>query len=302
MKDIPVPGELYAWGEPDPIKKIEDSMSDQANMRNDSVFYDLMRMYTVKPESLVEGEEFIPEPGTMVQVTDHDAIQTIAKDSTPPTSYREYQEWENIIQNTTGVTDYATGQSNPAMNKTAGGVELLQAAANARFGFKLKLFESLCLKAMGTMYVQRNLRFFDTPQYVPSGKEKIQITPDQIRKIRGNVYFSVDAGSTKAIDEGKEIGKWDKINEYIGANKAPFNNLTQESQDKIAKKTLISMEVSDADDLIKRMPPMQTPDAIKAAVNGDIALPVMTPKPVNNGEQVPEQIPTNVPASAPPAR
>lgn len=305
MKDIPVPGELYAWGEPDPIKKIEDSMSDQANMRNDSTFQDLMRMWKLNPESLVEGEEFIPEPGTVVQMSDINGLEPISKDSTPATSYREYQEWESIIQNTTGVTDYATGQSDPSMNKTANGVELLQQAANARFSFKLKLFESLCLKAMGTMYVQRNLRFFDTPQFVPNGKEKVQITPDQIRRIRGNIYFTVDSGSTKAIDEGKEIAKWDKINQLIAENKPPFNDLTQESQDKIAKRTLTAMEVADADDLIKRKPPMLGPNMVSAAVNGDAALSVMTPKPINNGQ--PGNTPTEpvtptVPPITPPTK
>lgn len=300
-KDIPIPGELYAWGEPDPIKKIEDSMSDQANMRNDSTFYDLMRMWKLNPEALVEGEEFIPEPGTVVQMSDMTGLEPIAKDTTPASSYREYQEWEQIIQSTTGVTDYTTGQADPTMTKTGIGIQMLQQAANARFQFKLQLFEILCLNAMGAMYVKRNLRFFDTPQYVESGREKVQITPDQIRRLQGNVYFTVDSGSTKAIDDAKNQSKWDKIIGYISKNAPPFNDLTQEAQDLVAKKSLASMEVSEADDIVKRKPPMQTPDAIAAAARGEVSLPVMTPKPVKNGttEQPTTENPGSIPESAP---
>jgi hypothetical protein len=253
-KDIPIPHELYAWGEPDPIKKIEDAMSDQANMRNDNVFYDLMRMWKLNPESLVDGEEFVPEPGTVVQMTDLDGLQPLDTGNTKPSAYREYDEWEKIIQNVSGVSDYATGQVAPGMNKTAAGVEGLQAAANARFGMKLNLFENLTLKAVGTMYVQRNMRFFDDPQPLNTEKGKTVITPTQLRMIRGNVYFQVDAGSTDSENRNTEVKKWSTLVPMLG--KPPFDNLTQKAQDEWGKKLLFSLGEQDVETLMEKNAPV----------------------------------------------
>lgn len=251
MKDIIIPGELYAWGEPDPIKRIEDAMTDQANMRNDSVFYDLMRMWKLDPSSLVDGEEFIPAPGTILQMTDLNGLQPIDTGSTKASAYREYEEWNQVIQNVSGVSDYATGQNDKSMNKTLGGIELLQQAANARFQLKLQLFEQLGLKAMGTMYVQRNIRFFDTPQPIALGKEKTVVTPDQIRRIRGNVHFIVDAGSTEAISQSTEQTKWQAIINQIG--KPPFDNLTPEGLNEIGLGMLYALRIPNADQIMQKI-------------------------------------------------
>jgi len=299
MKDIPVPGELYGWGEPDPIKKIEDSMSDQANMRNDSVFYDLMRMYKLNPETLVEGEEFIPEPGTVVQMTDLNGLEPIQKDSTPASSYREYQEWEGIIQNTTGVTDYATGGVDAGMNPTKGGVEALQAAANARFSSKLKLFEQLMIRPIGTDYVQRNLRFFDTPQAVNGEKGKMIITPAQIRRIRGNVHFIVDSGSTESVNKSTDQAKWKFVCDAISNNKAPFNDLAQKSKNIAGKNMLIALDVSPtvAEEIMKReiaRQPLNPQEMLNPPTSDPNAL-IVKGNPAPNGTNEPnaEVIPPN---------
>ncbi len=250
MKDIPVPGELFAWGEPDPIKRIEDAMSDQANMRNDSVFYDLLKMFEVNTTALVDEEEFVPEPGAIVHTKEAGAIKAIDMGSTNPTAYKEYNEWEQIIQAVSGASDYATGQTNPSMNKTLGGIELLQQAANARFAMKLQLFEHLGLKAMGTMYVQRDLRFFDTPQNIITEKGKTQITPEQIRRIKGNVHFIVDTGSTEAVNQSTEQTKWTAIINSIG--KPPFDQLTRAALDDIGLKFLYALKVPNPEEIMKK--------------------------------------------------
>lgn len=255
MKDIPIPNELYAWGEIDPIKRIEDAMTDQANMRSDSVFYDLMRMWKLDPQSLAEGEEFIPEPGTVVQMTDLNGLQPIETGSTKSSAYREYQEWDNIIQSVTGVNDYTTGGVDPSMNKTFGGVELLQQAANARFSFKLQLFEILGLTAIGTMYVQRNMRYFDTPQPIEIKGQKMIITPDEVRSIKGNVFFIVESGSTQIVNKNAEVNKWKMISDQVAANKPPFDNLTRNAKDIVGRRLLYALDEKDVDELLEREEP-----------------------------------------------
>ena len=270
--DIPVPGQLYGWGEVDPIKKIEDAVTDQTNMRMDSVFYDLLRMWKLDPTKLLEGEEFYPEPGAIIQMNDLTGLQTVDTGSTAATAFKEYTEWDEIIQKTTGATDYATGQNDPGMTDTASGIEALQAAANARFAMRLQIFEQMCLKAMGTMYVQRNLVFFDDPQWVNTEDGKMLISPDQVRMIRGAIHFKVDTGSTEAGMQNKELQKWRFITDQIGANKAPFNNLTQESQDFVATRLLTSLGERNPEKIIIRNPAPAVPTV--AGAMGGVVPPV----------------------------
>ena len=254
-KDIPIPGQLYAWGEPDPIKKIEDHMSDQSNMRSDNVFYDLMRIWKLDPSTLVEGEEFTPEPGRIVQMNDLNGLAPVETGSTKASAYREYQEWDNIIQGVSGVTDYATGNSGPGMNKTAQGVEDLQAAANARFALKLQLFEQLGLRAMGTMYVQRNMRFFDTAQYTNGGKTVI--TPTSIRRLKGSVNFIVDSGSTEASNKDARLKKWGTIISAQG--KIPFENPSENAKALMRKGMLYDLGEENVDELAEQTSPPPAP-------------------------------------------
>lgn len=254
MKDIPNPHELYAWGEPDPIKKIEDGMSDQFNMRNDNVFYDLLRMWKLDPTALIDGEEFYPAPGSVVQMNDLDGLQPIETGNTKASAYREYDEWEQIIQGTSGVTDYATGGGD-LTNDTKGGIELLQQAANNRFAFKLQLFEQLGLTAMGNMYVQRNLRFFDMAQRVPTETGKMLITPEQIHRISGQVYFAVDAGSSSSTSQATEIQKWDKAADILERN---VPNI-------IKSKALNAIGVRETDQIMQELAQQQAAQAAAAA-------------------------------------
>lgn len=252
-KDIPVPGELFGLGEIDPIKRIEDTMSDQANMRNDAVFNDLLNMWKLDPEALAEGGEFRPEPGGVVEMNDLNGLQPIEKAGVSPSSYREYSEWNNIVQATTGVTDYATGNSGPDMNDTKGGVELLQQAANARFAFKIKIIEELLFRATGMMYVSRNLRFFDRPQSVNNidGKKTV-ITPEQLRRLRGVVHFVVDAGSSESVSQATEVNKWSKVAELVGSDNPVFANISDESMDEIAKGMFYALHLPNPEKLLKR--------------------------------------------------
>lgn len=286
MKDIPIPNELFAWGEVDPIKRMEDAMSDMSNMRVDSVFNDLLRMYMVDYNALTDSDEFIPEPGVVVGVNRSDAITPIETGSTSASAYKEYEEWGKIIQNVSGVTEYATGQAGEGQNPTARGVELLQQAANARFFFKLRLFEEMGLKAIGTMYINRNMRFFDEDQKIAVDGKKMTVYVDQVRRIRGNVHFIVDTGSTEAVDTNAEFSKWMQVLKLVSENKAPFNNLSKEALDYVAEKVLFTLRVPDPGKILQR-------DATSAMGNGtgqmpaDLAQAMATGKlPMPESEQI----------------
>lgn len=226
--------------------------------------------------ALVDGEEFVPEPGAVVSVNRMDGIQPIDTGSTKVTAYKEYEEWGSMIQKVSGVTEYATGEQSNSQNPTARGVELLQQAANARFFFKLRLFEEMGLKAIGTMYVNRNMRFFDEDQAISVDGEKQTIYVDQIRRIRGNIHFIVDTGSTEAVDSNAEFAKWFKVLELIGENTAPFNNLSQEALDYVAEKVLYTLRVPDPGKIMKR-------DVTSAMGNGTGQVPPDLAQAMANG-------------------
>lgn len=256
MKDIALPHQLFAWGEPDPIKKLEDGMSDQFNMRNDDVFYDLMRMWQVDPTALVEGVQFIPEPGAIIEVkpnTSPSAIKQIDSKPVAASAYREFTEWEGVIQGTSGVTDYATGASAPGMNPTLGGVEKLQAAANNRFQLKLNLFENLGLTAIGTQYIQRNIRYYDEETPVKTRQGKMVVKPESVRRLQGPIRFRVTAGSTEAQNYDKDWARWKAVADMAGDPNNPiFANLRPESYDAIAKGMLDALRVPNAEELVVR--------------------------------------------------
>ena len=270
-KDIPVPGQLYAWGEIDPIKKIEDSMSDQTNIRHDRVFKDLLDMWKLDPTTLIDGEEFIPEPGAVVQMNDLTGLQAVERSQTNASAYREYQEWDNILQKTTGVTDYVQGNSESSNTDTAEGIGLMQQAANARFAMKLNLFEQIGLKAMGTMYVQRNRMFFDTEQVVNTESGPMKINPSAIRMLRGNVNFIVDTGSTESTNLDKELKKWKVISDMVAAGKPPFNNLSQEALDYVGKRMLLALGEKEPDKILQRAPMPQPTEVAAGMAPGAVA-------------------------------
>lgn len=266
MKDIPIPGELFAWGEPDPIKRLEDGITDQFNMRNDDVFYDLMRMWQVDPNALLEGVEFIPEPGAIIEMKPNapaNAIKALDKNPTPASAYREYAEWDRIISGASGVTEYATGENKSGMNPTLGGVEKLQAAANSRFSLKLQLFEDLALTGIGTHYVQRNIRYYDTEQWVKTKQGKMIVKPENLRRLRGPIRFKVDSGSTEAQNYDKDWARWKAVNDSASdPNNPVWGGLTEESYDIIRKGMLNALRVPNADDIKKAAPPAQSVDPI----------------------------------------
>lgn len=288
-KDVPVPGQLYAWGEIDPIKKIEDSMSDQANMRNDRVFKDLLDMWKLDPTALVDGEEFIPQPGAVVQMNDLTGLAPIEGKSQNASAYKEYQEWEKILQDTTGSSDYVTGQSNPANTDTAEGINLMQQAANARFVMKLQLFEQIGLKAMGSMYVQRNRMFFDTKQTIKTENGPVVVEPKTIRMLRGIVNFIVETGSTDAGNSDKELRKWKVISDLVAAGKPPFNNLSQEALDFVGTKMLFALGESTPEKILQRAPAPQpaAPAAPQVDANGN---PVSSPAGAPAQDQIPPDL------------
>ena len=239
-----------------PNQKLEDGMSDQFNMRNDDVFYDLMRMWQVDPTALVEGVSFIPEPGAIIEMKPNapaNAIKQLDSKPVAASAYREYTEWESVIQGTSGVTDYATGASEPGMNPTLGGVEKLQAAANNRFQLKLNLFENLGLTAIGTQYIQRNIRYYDSKTPVKTRQGKMIIKPESIRRLQGPIRFRVTAGSTEAQNYDKDWARWKAVADMAGDPSNPiFANLRPESYDAIAKGILDALRVPNAEELVVR--------------------------------------------------
>lgn len=256
-KDIPIPNQFYGWGEIDPIKKIEDMMSDTTNMRLDNVVRSLLRMWLVNPNQLVDGEEFIPEPDNVIQVTDLNAVKPLDVPDVTAGSYKEFELWQRVIQNVTGVSDYATGMSDPSMNQTMGGVELLQQAANVRFKYKLQLFEKLLLEPIGYFYIEHDRQFISEERTFAITDQTFKVGPNNLRAAQGSFDLVVQSGSTEAVNQNTEIVKWADIMNRIQSGRPPFDGLTVEAYDEAAKRYYAARGISDSETLRKKARPIQ---------------------------------------------
>lgn len=252
MHDIPIPNQFYAWGEIDPVKKIEDMMSDISNMRLDNVVRALLRMWLLDPTKLVDGEEFIPEPDNVIQVTDLNAVKPLDTQDVTASSYKELQEWHSLVQYVSGVTDYSRGSGNEAVNDTATGIELLQQAANARFAFKIQMFEKLMLEPIGHFYIEHNRQFINEERAVEiTDQEWIKVGPNHLRAAKGSLDLVVESGSTEAVNERVETLKWETLMDRIG--KPPFDSLAPDALDEIAKRYLLAKRITDPENIVKRV-------------------------------------------------
>ena len=240
VKDIPIPGEFYAWGEIDPIKKLEDGMTDIMNMRFDNIARALMKMWMVNPDLVIDEEEFVPMPDGLVHVRDiNNAAREMPVSDVTSSAYAEAREIYSIIQGTSGVTDYAKGvEGRTLVGRTVGGLRLLQEAANARFALKMRLFEHLALKTVGNAFLELDKQFISKERVLritgEYGDKVIKVSPEKLRTNVGYLDLDVVTNSSEAVDKQFEILKWNAIVDRVG--KPPFDMLPRDIMDKIAVK------------------------------------------------------------------
>jgi len=113
--------------------------------------------------------------------------------------------------------------------------------------------------------------FFDKEQRVKTDKGPMVISPNKIRMLRGNVNFVIDTNSSEAANSDKLLRKWTLISNLIAKGAAPFNNLTQESHDYVAKKMLIALDEKDPEQIIQRKPPEPVmPEGVQGTAGGEV--------------------------------
>jgi len=210
--DQPVPQEFYGIGELEPIESLQREMNDLRNQRMDNVNLILNRMMLIRRGAGID--RIISQPGGKIMTNDMNAFQFLQPPDVTASSYNEAGEIGKDIQNVTGVTSYASGINESGQTKTAGGINIMQQAASARFNLKIRLIESMFLEPMCRMIIALDQQFIDKGRSIRilgEGKaaEIRQIRPEEIQ----GEYDFTPVGS--AMQGNREI----RLQQMIGLKK-----------------------------------------------------------------------------------
>lgn len=157
LKCNPIPHELRALSEIDPVRNINIERNTIRNQRIDQVSLDINKMFLVDKNAGIDTKQLYSAPNHFIEVhpisgSVQNAIQVLNSPSVPMSSYTEESMLDNDAQQASGQLDYAIGQT-PARREAARTVKSLQTAALQRFEitkirplmYQLKRFPQLVL-------------------------------------------------------------------------------------------------------------------------------------------------------------
>jgi len=253
MHDIPIPHSYHSRGEIDSMKKIEDGINDNINMRFDNLLQSMLNIWLVDPNLVADGDEFVPIPNSITSAKDVDkAVRVISGKDVTPNAYKEADSLYGIIQRITGVNDYVKGEEGETLaGRTYGGLRLVQEAANARFIVKSRLFEKVTLKSLGYFMLEMSRQFINKDRIVRLAgdsdlADRGTIKAGELKQIKGYLDIKAVPNATQVIDQQAEAIKMNGIADRFVSQKGPFANIPPEVYDKFLLKYLQAYNITDA--------------------------------------------------------
>jgi len=273
LVDQPVPHEFYGIGEIEPIEYLQLELNDTRNQRMDNVNLVLNRMWKVLRSADIDPAQLVSRPGGFVEVDDMNDIEPLEFIDVTSSSYKEEEEIKRDIDRTTGVYDYARGETTDR-RETATTASILSSAANERFKLKIQLMEDMGLRRLGSLLVQLNQQFIDKERVIrilgPDGMFFNTIGPDDIKG-----QFDVMAiGSTvePVVNRDARLNQLTQL--YANLQGSPYINHPE-----FIKKILEVANLKDTDRLVLQQQPMASgavdqqtvpPDMLGAMLGGAI--------------------------------
>ncbi len=251
--DTPMPHSYFARGQIDPIRKLEDGVTDIYNMRFDNLIQSMLNMWLVNHNFIAEGDEFLPIPNTVTSVTDIEkAVKSLTGNNVTESAYKEAQDLIALIQKITGVNDYTKGiEGTTLAGRTYGGLRLVQEAANARFIIKSRAFEKTTLKALAYFMLEMSRQFINTDRVKRiigdsmDIEEKV-VKASDLKQIKGFMDIKIIPNSTMQIDQQAEALRLNAVADRFLSNKGPFAGIPEEVFDKFLLKFLQAYNIPDA--------------------------------------------------------
>lgn len=187
--DTFVPNELFQIGEAEPLKHNQVETSTLRRQKTDNNAVQINSGYVFHKDAEVDIESLkLSRSGMVVGVRPIDGNLTNAVMPIPrnPISVgdQDLQYLDKDAQDTSGLTDYATGAT-PERRETATTVQLLQSVANLRFDIKVRNY-SQCFAELGYMMFERWKQFLTRPVHIKipkntgTGFEYVEITKDEL--------------------------------------------------------------------------------------------------------------------------
>lgn len=198
-----VPNQLRGKGE---IEPMEDLQMETNALRTDRRWNALMKLHTAYfyNDGLVDPHLIKIGPGALNPVNGDpaDVLKEVTVGDIPNSSYREEQALQADIERTTGISDSTAGADAGAA-QTATGIQLVQAAANARIQLKTRRAEAELCKPAAKHWARLNQRrILEQREYrneppTPDDPERrwswFQVGPNELA---GEFDFEVEGGST----------------------------------------------------------------------------------------------------------
>ena len=298
-QDVVMPHSYFAWGEIDPIKKLEDGATDILNMRFDNLLQSMLNYWLYNPKFLTNSDEFVPIPNSTTAVGDiNKAVAMISGKDVTASAYKEVEEMLNLVKRTSGTEDYVKGAEGESLaGRTYGGMRLVQEMANARFIVKSRLFEKLTLKSLGYFMLEMSRQFINKDRIrritgETGDIEEKSIKAGDLKQIKGMFDIKVIPNSSMVIDQQAEAIKLNAVADRFVSQKGPFQNIPDAVYDRFLLKYLNAYGIHDAiywirairdnrAKLAKTPPPAETPP-----VNPLLPAPAPTGNEVLQSDQI----------------
>lgn len=199
------PLDFYGKGEIEPVEKMVHALNTLINQRITNTSQILNPPWLAKPS--VDDTELQFVPNSIIHVNDLNDVKMMEQRDVTASSFQEQQIIVETIQRTLGVTDYVQGVQTPG--QTAAEVEVKTSQANARFAYKLQMFEDMVIRELGEMVYKLYQQFITSEKIIrilgEDGERLIRLTPADLS---GMFDVIPEPGSTLEIDEEKEAQKF----------------------------------------------------------------------------------------------
>jgi hypothetical protein len=144
------------------------------------------------------------------------AIRWEAPPDVTNSSYEEIRALKGDIQEATGASSYIKGMEAEGQTRTASGINMMQAAASARFNLKVRLIESMFIEKLARMLISLDQQFISKPRVVRivgmKGQEFRQVTPEDVK---GNFDF-IPTGSVMLTNREVRLQQYLMLKKVFG--------------------------------------------------------------------------------------
>ena len=161
--------EFWGQGEVQHLEGIQDLINAMTNQRVNEVRLVMNPPWFYRESAINDPRMLELAPGKGIPVGGDlpldDVLRRIEMGDVTASAYNEVGFWQDVAEQTSGVSAYQTGTDSQSLNDTATGVALISEQGNTRFSMKLKIAELTGLRQLYRQYGAL-LQQFTPPDFV----------------------------------------------------------------------------------------------------------------------------------------